>query len=260
MQTLSLVIVLVLDRIAPTLNEYRRICSLSSHFRWLANNWLPGQLPQRLIPLFLMLPGLLLVGLASQVLQSGFLAQVFSLIIAFFCMQPGVLNEDVDKLIDELETHTPHGQNPQQLFGLANKGLCTVIFWFVVLGPLAAVCYRMAVQLSAEKQLGAHQLWTRDVNKLLDLMEWLPAFISSFLFMLCGNFEAGLKASRSLPFFSADLQTLNETRLRQVGVASLIGHQDHIHSDIELVRQSRGLLLRSLVLWLVLAALLEYLL
>ncbi len=258
MQTLSLIIVLVLDRIAPTLNDYRKTCSLSRHFRWLAYNWVPEQIPRRFIPLFLMIPGLLLVGLANQLFQSGFLAQVFNLLIAFFCMQPGILNEDVDKWIDDLETHAQQGQNTQELFTLANKGLFTVIFWFVVLGPLAAVAYRMLAQLCAEKKLGTQRLWTKDIIKLLNLLEWFPALISSFLFMVCGNFEEGLRASSSLPVFSSDLQTLNESRLRQVGIASLTGDQGQIQSDIELVRQSRGLLLRSLVLWLALAALLEY--
>ncbi|MCP4186150.1 MAG: hypothetical protein GY763_00965 [Gammaproteobacteria bacterium] len=258
MQTLSLVIVLVLDRIAPTLNDYRKTYSVSSHFRWLADNWVPEQLARRYIPLFLIIPGLLLVGIASHLFHSGFLAQIFNLLIAFFCMQPGVLNEDVDKWIDNLEADAQQDQNFPQLFGLANKGLFTVIFWFIVLGPLAAVAYRMLAQLCTEKKLGTRQLWTKDVIKLLNLLEWIPALISSFLFMVCGNFEAGLRTSKSLPVFSSDLQTLNESRLQQVGIASLIGDQDKTQSDIELVRQSRGLLLRSLVLWLALAALLEY--
>ncbi len=258
MQTLSVLIVLVLDRIAPTLNEYRNACLLSRHFRWLADNWFPEQLPRRIVPLLLMLPGLLLTGLASELFQSGFLAQIFSLIIAFLCMQPGVLNEDADNLIDRLEAHAQQGEDSGQLFGLANKGLFTVIFWFVVLGPLAAVAYRMLIQLSAEKQFGTRSLWTKDINTLIHLLEWFPALISSLLFMVCGNFEAGLKASTPLPVFSADLQALNESRLRQVGIASIAGDQNQIHPDTELVRQSRGLLLRSLVLWLALAALLEY--
>jgi len=179
-------------------------------------------------------------------------------LIAFICLQPAVLNEDVDRRIKDLQNdQSSANQNAQKLFGLANKYLYTVIFWLVILGPLAAVAYRMLDSLCSEKDLSASQTGRADVVRIVSWLEWPPALISSFLFLVCGNFEAGLKAAQSMPYFASDLQALNESRLRQVGQASLRTEFEN-ESGIESMQRSRGLLLRSLVLWLVIAAGFEY--
>lgn len=258
MLTVGIVIALVLDRSFPSLRDHHRQHSLSNYFRWIADHWIPPRLPRGLIPLVLLLPMLLFVALINNFFQSGIFSLGYYSLIALACLRPSVLNEDVDKRIKELQNdESSTNQYAQRLFGLANKYLYTVIFWLVVLGPLAAVAYRMLDSLCSEKSLSANQIWTSDVVRIVSWLEWLPALISSFLFMVCGNFEVGLKAAQSMPYFASDLQTLNESRLRRVGQASLKTEHEN-ESDIELMRRSRGLLLRSLMLWLVFAAGLEY--
>lgn len=258
MLTVGIIIALVLDRSFPSLRDHHRQHSLSNYFRWIADHWIPAQLPRRLIPLVLLLPMLLFVALINNFFQSGIFALGYYSLIAFTCLRPSVLNEDVDRSIKELQNdESSTNQNAQKLFGLANKYLYTVIFWLVVLGPLAAVAYRMLGSLCSEKTLSENGIWATDVTRIVSWFEWPPALISSFLFMICGNFEASLKAAQSMPYFASDWQALNESRLRQVGQASLKTEHEN-ESDIELMRRSRGLLLRSLVLWLVFAAGLEY--
>ncbi len=258
MLTVGIVIALVLDRSFPSLRDHHRQHSLSNYFRWIADHWISPQLPHRLMPLVLLLPLLLFVALINNFFQSGVFALGYYSLIAFVCLRPSVLNEDVDKQISELKKDDSGAiQSTYQLFGQANKSLYTVIFWLVVLGPLAAVAYRMLASLCAEKTLTTKEIWANDVVKIVNWIEWFPALISSFLFMVCGNFEAGLKAAQSVPYLDTDLQTLNESRLRQVGLASLTTDKEG-EPGVELIQRSRGLLLRALVLWLALAAGLEF--
>ncbi len=90
-------------------------------------------------------------------------------------------------------------------------------------------------------------------------MEWLPALISSYLFLLCGSFEGGVKAIRSVPITGGNVAERNESRLRKIGAA--VVEEDFGTGTIlsaAIIRRIRGMLLRTLVLWLVLALIIDY--
>jgi len=249
---------LVLDRLFPALRAYRTTYSLSSLWLLTERRWLPSELPRRLIPCVLLFPVILIVWLLYQVITASFLVFGMDLLVAFYCFRPSVLNEDVDGWLNDLEAgKVLSGGGAEQLFGLANKSLYTLIFWFILLGPLAAVIYRLLDLLQSETRLTGHQFWVADVKRILSWLEWLPALLSSFLFMIAGNFEAGLRKARTIAYVSADIQNLNEERLRQIGVASITNGDDSLN-DIEFMRRCRGLLLRTLVLWLVCAGLFDF--
>lgn len=62
-----------------------------------------------------------------------------------------------------------------------------VVFWFVLLGPAAALAYRLCKIISQKPQ-------TRDdeqsiIDNAVYYAEWLPARVLSFTFALAGNFE-----------------------------------------------------------------------
>jgi membrane protein required for beta-lactamase induction len=260
MLTFSLIIVLVLDRILPVLQSYRKNLPLSRYFHWVEKNFLFKRLPPRLTPLVLILPAILLVALMSVFFKVGLLAFLFYTFVAFLCLEPQVLNEDVDTWLRELaRDDTIATQSTDVLFSRANRSLYTVIFWLVTVGPIMAVAYRIFEKLCSERNLPTSETWKSDVTKVVAWLEWFPALISSFLFLIVGNFDAGLTQTRKMPLFDANLPSLNESRLQQVGKAALRNNdsEDIQHKD-EFIRQSRGLLLRTLVLWLALAALLEY--
>ena len=258
MSILAIILALVLDRLFPALRAYRSTYSLSSLWFLIERQRLLRDLPRRLIPCVLLFPILLVVWLLYQVFTASVLVFSMDLLLAFYCFRPSVLNEDVDGWLNDLEAgKVQSSENTQRLFGLANRNLYTLIFWFALLGPLAVVTYRLLDILQSETRLTSHQHWVVGVNKILGWLEWLPAILSSFLFMVAGNFEAGLRIAQSIAYVSADIQKLNEDRLRQVGVATIAG-SDECLSDIEFMRRSRGLLLRTLVLWLVCASLFDF--
>jgi membrane protein required for beta-lactamase induction len=90
-------------------------------------------------------------------------------------------------------------------------------------------------------------------------LEWIPAHLSGFAFLICGNFDAGLKRLREQTMFDVNVSAANESYLQQVGMASIRIEVKLVDLQmIEVIKASRGLLLRSLVLWIGFVALLEY--
>lgn len=75
-----------------------------------------------------------------------------------------------------------------------------VVFWFVMLGPVAAVGYRMAHALARERRtgesLGANQLGDFSIRAFA-LIDWLPVRLTALFFSVIGNFEDAIYCWRS---------------------------------------------------------------
>jgi len=260
MLSISLFIALLIDRLMPGLRTTSTETLFPRYFRWVEQNLFSRHLPPRLIPLLMLMPALLLVMLGMVFFKITMLILVFYTVIAFVCLEPAAINEEVDDWLNNLQDReSQNSASPDELFSRANRSLYTVVFWLVIGGPLMAVSYRCLEKLSFQTSLYAHDKWKPDIARLLSWLEWLPALISSYVFLVAGNFEAGLKQLRQMPVFNANPEALNALRLQQVGKAVLqTGDRADDYSSSDFLRRCRGLLLRSLVLWLLFAALLDY--
>lgn len=261
MLSFSLVLALVLDRIVPTLQNYVNKYQLHTTTSWLLKQGLTKSISSRLLPYYLILPPLLIVAVFVKLFSFSAVFELgLNLIIVFICLQPRVLNEEVDETIRALETtNSSAPEDIEKLFFNANRGLFSVIFWMVVAGPIWVVGYRMLENLLTLNEVPERQKWENDVYRIVSWLEWLPALISSYLFMICGNFEAGIKVLRKLSFLAEDIGELNQSRLRETGLAAVrISISDAESFTADTLRRSRGMLLRTLVVWLLLAVLIDY--
>ncbi len=263
MLALSLFVALLLDRLVPDLQHFRSICPLSNYINRVAKQSIFKSVPSRLVPYAFILPLLVLVVVLNGLFHSalfGLFSLGFYVFVAFLCFEPWILNEDVDQFLHELEpANSNTGNFISSLFFQSNRSLYSVIFWMVVAGPVLVIAYRLVEKLSKMQGLPHYPVWKNDLAAITAWLEWLPALISSYLFMICGNFEGGSRSARSQSVFSTNLDRLNHTRLQQVGTASVQQDTDNNNfSDADLLRRSRGMLLRSLLVWLVLAVLLDY--
>jgi len=71
---------------------------------------------------------------------------------------------------------------------------CAVIFWFVVLGAPGAVLYaivRTFADLVAENHKVAFSKRFKLIHQLLFWLDWLPARVASFGYLVIGNFNKG---------------------------------------------------------------------
>ena len=95
---------------------------------------------------------------------------------------------------------------------------CAVIFWFVALGPAGAVFYALvrsfadAVREGKAESLRPHK---KMLQALLFWLDWLPARIASFGFLIIGNFNKGTSCwlKHVLNFSISNRKMVTETAL-----------------------------------------------
>ncbi len=130
-----------------------------------------------------------------------------------------------------------------------------VVFWFVILGPAAALTYRLFKIISQKPQT------SDDEQAILDnavyLVEWLPARTLSFTFALAGNFERCIAACRRQALEpSAAVELLDECG--RLAISRPIPEQgseaEFLEQAADELRSSQQLLSRSLLCWVIVLA------
>ncbi len=126
----------------------------------------------------------------------------------------------------------------------AYQGFFAVIFWYFVLGPLAALAYRLVALIAEHAGQPAVQLQAARLRHVLD---WLPVRVLAVSFALVGNFVAVMRVM------------LHELLNGQISAAHLVTKVGRIADDSapqEISQRALAgldslwdLLLRSAVLW-----------
>ncbi|RJE76664.1 regulatory signaling modulator protein AmpE [Pseudoalteromonas sp. MSK9-3] len=141
-----------------------------------------------------------------------FVLNILVLIVCFGCNEPrrkykGYLNaltrgdDEAATLyalqMGQVRTEHEHGGEwfGQTLAWVNFRHYCAVMFWFVVLGVPGAVLYasiRTAFDLTvAQQKSAAHYQHQSRLDGLLFCLNWLPARLTSFGYLIIGNFSKG---------------------------------------------------------------------
>ena len=106
----------------------------------------------------------------------------------------------------------------------ANDELFAVLVWYVILGPLGILAYRL---VSLCKGLPAID---QQAKYVLDRLDWFPARMTALLYLLVGHFQAGYSCYKRL-FFSNASQ--NNALLSSCGLAALESNepQTMLHAE-----------------------------
>ncbi|MDJ0881505.1 MAG: regulatory signaling modulator protein AmpE [Gammaproteobacteria bacterium] len=279
----SILIALLLERVTPQLIEYRQFSWLRDYYQWMQDVIHIERLGTWLAFALLMLPPLLLVWLLTGLFENalfGLFELAFNVLVIFVCLGPKELDKEVDTYLDAIDVgdaqqqmnaasrltaNAPAMELPaqvkqvcQSLFVEANRRIYAVLFWFVVLGPMAAVIYRVMEQWS-QQQILQDKVYALN-QTLLGWIDWIPTHLTVFAYMISGSFDEGMQAFRRGAVSSIHVYEQNQELLQNVGLEAIAVH-DVVNDQhaMELVRKSRGLILRSLVVWLILLLVLDLL-
>ncbi len=257
MHLIALLIGLFIERLATQWFRWRRM-------RWLDRivdlgfrqaervaNW-PSIIPVILLVLVLVLPvfgvifslGSTLYGLADLLL---------AIVVLLFSLGPRDIGEEIDEYCRALESEDQEqiqhatkaiveGDVPddereridrveEAVCIQANNRLFAIVFWFVVLGPLAAWTYRVtdlirrrAVFTAARDEEGAgNAARIRDAAVMIHgWFAWIPARLTAVGYATAGNFDEAFAALRA-PSAERDASTSehSEHLLARVGLAAL---------------------------------------
>lgn len=236
-----------------------------------------------LVLLLTMLVPAVLVNILADMFDDqlfGLLTLLWSIFVLFVCIGLRPLENEVDACLqvaeggdDELfndrvyrltgEEHfaDKNSRNTaviRAMFAHLNTYIVAVVFWFIVLGPLGAVLYRIALQLAvkSENNLQLPDELRERLITIIGVLTWLPARVLVLAYALGGKFECTLDNLLGLDSATEGTSLFEENNsvLSDAGVCALTfqSNLDVVAAD---VRAARRLVIRALVLCLALVAL-----
>lgn len=111
----------------------------------------------------------------------GFVGLILSAALFFYCLGPqNAFYPPSDTGID--------GNDSEQIknyLSLVNSQLFSVVFWYIVAGPIVVLTYRV---ISLCKTIDGV---SEQSTQISDVLEWIPARITALLFLIVGNFQRG---------------------------------------------------------------------
>ena len=284
-----IVICLIAERFLLDQQELRQRSWLEGYSSWLAKQSLPGWSRTGLVGLLLtLLPPLLIVALLQQLFDGslfGLLSLLFAVAVLLFCLGPVDLDTQVNDYIDAVETEDetrqreiarqliedePPTSEPalsqavsEAILYQANQRLFGVLFWFVLLGPLGALLYRITIQLPRMEQANRDMDFFLNARQLESILNWLPARMTAICYAIAGSFEDALYGWRSYQerredeFADSNSGILICTGGGAMRLTTLMGeHSEELHDYSHLPQSAMALVWRSLVVWLVIAGVL----
>ena len=308
MNLIALLIGLVVERLASQLFHWRRM-------RWLDRlidlgfrqaqriaNW-PAMIPVVLLAVLLVLPVYLVIFLLGGTL-AGFTYLILAIVVLFFSLGPRDIGEEVAEYCKALESQDEaaiqiaakaivEGDVPtdareriqrveESVCVQANNRLFAVVFWFVLLGPLAAWAYRVTdlirrrAVFSTARDIESDNAETEtetetdidaaDADKMAAVREaavvlhgwlaWIPARLTAVGYAAAGHFDEAIAAMRA-PTEERDATTSehSENLLARVGTAALaLGDRPDesiTERGVRGANSANQLVFRQLIIWAV---------
>lgn len=216
--------------------------------------------------------------LAILVSLSGFLAFLFGLVVLIFTLGPRDLDQDVHEVLYSLERNDTEAAmlkaqklgesdsvaatSPQELVRWvgdrilveANIRLFGVLFWFLLLGPIGAVLFRLTCLSRQQPSVDNNYLLAaRDLYRIL---AWIPARLTVLCYALAGNFVNTISHWQGM----SDLWQRDSEEFLIVSGSGAVesdhGAASEKGTDTSAVLQALGLVQRALFVWIALLALL----
>ena len=283
----AVVIALVLGHVAPALVTSARQFTWFGHWlQWLGTQSGEGGFWRGRHGIVLaLLPVLAGVALLQWLLHApllGFLGLLFGVVALVYAWGPRDLDVDVEAIIDAHDAPTrreaiarlwPQGEGAsidgsalvEAVFRNALQRWFGVLFWFLLLGPVGALLYRLSA-LACEgefaRSLPAENLM--GVRTLHSLLNWPVAQLMTLSMALVGNFDAVFNAWRTAQGNTLQLDVGFLGAAARASVKSELAEEAEEYAEEGMVQSMRelpelrdamSLVWRILLLWLTVLAL-----
>ena len=274
MALISIIIGLLIDRAFRHMHDLRDLSWFEFYTRKITT-WLQtsnGAL-QLLVVLFLPVLSIAVIQFLLSDFLFDLLYMVFGVIVFAYSLGPACLSSDIEyyldarRLGDEDEalhyagalTERAASTSPDQqtsdvtraILYAANERIFAVIFWFVIIGPVGAILYRLAT--SASKQDDINERIKPAAILFQGVLTWVPARMLALGYALTGHFDGAMQAYKNRPYES-DIALENYDVLVNTGMGALRDHE--MTDEISGIISARNLILRSTLIWIAMLALL----
>jgi AmpE protein len=289
---IAVVIALVLGHVAPSLASAVR--DYGWYRQWL--HWLGARNPSdgfwrgRHGIVLALLPPLLVVALFQLALDKplyGLAGLVFAIAVLFYSWGPRDLDLDVEAIVDApdpaarreaaarlaLPGAAPSLDAPslvEAVFRNAQRRWFGVLFWFLLLGPVGALLYRLTALACEEGAADAPSETRIGARRFLLLLDWPVAQLMTLALALVGDFDTVVgawkdKGGASLRFDADFLAAAGRASVRTELADEAMDYADHgvvapgvlvaVMGELPELRDAMSLVWRILLLWMVVLAL-----
>ncbi|MDP3560000.1 MAG: hypothetical protein Q8R79_06620 [Legionellaceae bacterium] len=231
MKLLSLLCCLLVERYLIHNLAYGRFSWFSGYYQYCSKRGTPA-VPSWLKTLlvFLSIYGVSwLVYRLTHTWLWGIVGFTSQLLVLYYCIGPALV------FYPPLDEEANQESLVKQYLSDGNSLIFTLFFWYTCFGIWAALLYRL-LWLCAQQD---HALW---LKRVVFCIEWIPARILGFLYLLAGNFQSGLAVYGKAWW--------NTNILEETGWAALQSHT----SELSNMPAAERLLYCALCLWLVVVA------
>jgi membrane protein required for beta-lactamase induction len=314
MSLLAILISLALEKILPTLSGLRSLNWVTHYQQWiharLTHHPKWQGIPSLLIIILLPVMGTAVVQyyLNELLALASFL---FSIIVLTYCLGPQDEHRRVNDYLDTIEDENRSDKESTQaelpeilqaggvagdtaamdeqtlinrliesVLIITHDRILAILFWFVVLGPMGAVLYRLTLALLQHEQRtenddnefsnGFNDDFNTAVKRLHYLLGWIPSHLTALSYAVMGSFVHALHAWQNKPVQQTTESTekpaeettdtisditipTNDRLLLRIGKASL-QFDTRPPQDNNAIRETLGLCGRSLVAWITILA------
>lgn len=274
---LAIIISLALETTVTRLDRLRSTRWFEPYARWWRRHLQQGSRGGTLAVLATLLPPLLLVGGLQYFLDQIFWLYSFllGLLVLIFAMGPCDPRRRLEAYLlarnsgDEAQISAtlkgllpypaPQGQNARDeavldmVFVLTHERMLAIFFWFVLLGPMGAILYRLTSELIRVPPEDANEDYWLTATRLHMVLAWLPAHLSALSFAVMGSFVHALHAWRETSLRDISMLPVCHQYVVRTGRAALQLEQWHGEKAI---REAIALSRRSLFAWVTVLALL----
>jgi len=269
MALICILIGIIFERASDTLEKLRNFEWFDNYSRWILHTFPRVTEQSRISIIIVLLPILLLTAILQGWFEGqllGLIELLFGLVIFAFCLGPKDLNRQINNYLEAKENgdetiayneacnimqkDAPTDPDQQvvevmrSILHEPNDRFFSVIFWFVVLGPLGALMYRLATHTmrTAENETLANA-----ATQLQAIMAWAPAHMAAIGYALTGNYE-GAKHEFYSKTKQDNLTECNYLTLITAGQGALKDCKPG--EETACIRSARALVLRTLIVWL----------
>lgn len=282
MTLIIIILCLFAERHMLELEDYRQPLWVKRYLTWSQqlpwSEWMSQSVSGILIVLA---PLLIAVGLLQAMFDDilgGIPELIFASLALLFALGPKELRHQVQSFIDACDSENTDEKNRigyelasgnaahQELtygqtiaLGVLKQSYLrtfSVIFWFIILGPIGAILYRsshtLKLKLPEMNDMGLD--FRSGVNRLLYILDWVPARITAFTYALSGNFHAATSkwwdAHEDESVDDAD----NIISRAGMGALGIDDATPDVDDPANYAEMAEGLALRSLTIWVVVLA------
>lgn len=212
---------------------------------------------------------------------SDLLLLIFALVMLLFSFGPHAFEADMEAILKapdqsarEVAAQTLSDDGEAVAWRTADLGEATayaalrrrfgVLFWFFVLGPVGALLYRLARQLGHDTSLALDAGTRTNARYLANALDWLPAQLMVFTLALVGHWDAVIGAWRRWHQQASpnSWYLSNPGFLGAAARADVLtdieggdGYSEERTDTLDELRRLRDALLRALLAWLSVIAL-----